>query len=359
MECSKLFDKLNDEAWDDSARIDASIDELLLHPIDLRNAFSIRTASGDSTPASLCGLSERRTYHKSYHNLKNRLQLEHTKVLYPRPFEKSAEHEKKLDSTIASLSDAQFDVFFKVLASSPDSRHRMYLGICAMLPRDLEALQKEQTDRLSWKSDLAAQHPSQWAFPPSLQQHNSDASTAFPNEMLQFQPQENWNAVAFPQPLQPHDPDAETSNVINETPPQARPRESWNTVDLSFSIDDVDGAAGLLLQIALNMEEAGFDPNVSNVELLQRFASLCDTVSNQLVVKWLSKWPLVWDGIDEFTLDLENAYGPDGCYLPTERWLKMLNSYRNATPPVFKVKAPTKELTREAYVAFGLGFFVN
>ncbi|KAL9128196.1 MAG: hypothetical protein Q9175_007578, partial [Cornicularia normoerica] len=299
--------------------MDASVDELVSHPIDLNDAFVIRTASGEEARTSLCGLSDLTTYAKTYHCLKLRLELENSRVIYHLPFEGSIEHQWKLESVIASLSDAQFNTFVKILACSPPTRHRMYLGICAMLPRDLVALQEARADRLSEASNHAAQENSPWAFPQVLRP-------------------------------QIHD-DAPSGNYIEIPPADSQDRKS---IHLSFSIDDVTGAADLILQIALNMEEAGLYMDVSNIELLQRFARLSDTVSRQLTMKWMGKWPVSWQGIDEFTLDLRKAHGPDGVFLPSKKWLAGLNRYRNATPIMFKIRAPTKELEKETYDSFGL-----
>ncbi|KAL9065265.1 MAG: hypothetical protein Q9161_008344 [Pseudevernia consocians] len=128
--------------------MDLTIDELISHPSISSEPFNIRTASGDKEPISLAGLSNQSTYPKTYHCFKLFLEPEGTKVIYDSPFEANVEHQTILESVLASLSDAQFDALVKILACSLAPRHRISLGICAMLPQDLEALQKSEADRV-------------------------------------------------------------------------------------------------------------------------------------------------------------------------------------------------------------------
>ena len=116
----------------------------------------------------------------------------------------------------------------------------------------------------------------------------------------------------------------------------------------------MEGASDLLLKIAINMAQSGLDLETTNIELLQRFASLSRIISKQLTRKWAGKWPLEWQEIDEFTLDLRNAYAPDGVFLPSKEWLEWLDKYRFYTPSVFNIRAPNKELKTMALNAFGI-----
>ena len=276
-----------------SAQLDASIDELISKPINLKEVFTIRTASGDKIAASLCGLPINNTFTKTYQVLKSKLEAKDCMDICDLQ-ECVKEQKKQLEAVLASLSNAQFWVFVDILAGSPRARHRMYLSICAMVPGDLEDMQK-------------------------------------------IYPQHAWNAPvpspsAFPmtQPVNVHDPEPKPDGMVHH--PDGR-----HCLYISFSIDDVDGARDLLVKIAQNMSKIGLDPGSCNTLLLQQFASLSQTVSNQLLRKWALKfkWPESWKGIDEVTLDLRRAYAPDGIYLPTVEWLEKLKESRDATPSVF------------------------
>ena len=267
-------------------------------------------------PASLNGLPIAMTYPKTYRLLKAHLAKEQCKDIYDMQTEAHTDHQTKLESVLASLSDAQFEKLAKILACSPKPRHRMYISICAMLfPQDLATLQ-----------DLQAYH-------------HSGASNLAPAELspLAFQ--------AAPSPT------ASTTKLHENQ--QAQPK-SWNSICITFSTDDVDGAGDLLLKTALHMHRLGLDLRSTNILLLQRFASLSNVISHQLLRKWESKWPLDWQAIDEFTLDLRRAYAPDGVYLPREEWLHDLSRHGRFAPTVFRVLAPTEDLEMEAYNAFGI-----
>ena len=297
--------------------MDLTIDELISHPSISSEPFNIRTASGDKESISLTGLPTKSTYRKTYHTLKVFLELQGTKVKYDSPFEASVEHRNKLESVLAHLSDAQFQALVKILACSPAPRHRMYLGICAMLPGDLDALLESEADRLGWLStDPAVQKPS----PPA-------------NHLLH--PQIPCELAYDPEAVRIHN-------------------QSRNAVLLEFGIGDVDGARDLLLKIILYLKDAGSGMNPLNVEVLQRFASLSELVSRKLIVTWMGKWPLTFGSTDAFTLELRRAYGPDGVFLPTMEMLKEVGQYRDATPAYFKVNIPTEESAEALYEAFGL-----
>lgn len=229
------------------------------------------------------------------------------------------DHQEKLERVLASLSDTQFDILTKILACSPRARHKMYISICAMsFPQDLELLQNLRAYRHSAASNLT---------PPK---HSPVAFHAFPRSTL----------------------------PLAESDKTQQPRsESWKSLCVTFSTDDVDGAEDLLLKIALHMRQSGLHLNSNNIFLLQRFASLSRTISDQLLRIWKSKWPLDGRTVDELTLDLRNAYAPDGVFLPSKEWLQTLNQHRNSEPTVFRILAPTKEAEAETYSAFGVVLF--
>lgn len=229
------------------------------------------------------------------------------------------DHQAKLERVLASLSDAQFETLARILACSPKPRHQMYISICAMLfPQDLEMLQDLRAYRHSGAFNLT---------PPEL---SPVAFQAIPRSNL---------------PLSKSD----------KTP---QPRsETWKSLCITFSTDDVDDAGDLLLKIALHMRQADLHLDSANILLLQRFASLSHTISNQLLLKWMSKWPLDGQTVDELTLDLRKAYAPDGVFLPSKEWLQTLNQHRDSEPTVLKILAPTKELEAETYSAFGVMIF--
>ena len=291
--------------------MDASVNELLSHPINLDGVFTIRTASGDTERASPDGLPSTATYPKSYQLLKIRLAQEQCRDIYDIESETHDKRQRKLDNVLAHLSDAQFEEFVRILARAPIPRHRMYLGICATLPRDLVAWQEIQESPQTGALILSP--------------------------------------LAFPIAQYPHGPTSRWDELQHRPP-------GWKSRFVFFSIDDVDGAQDLLLKIALDMHESGLDLGSANIILLQRFASLSDTISSQLKLKWMSKWPMDWHGFNEFTLDLRRAYAPDGVFLPSNKWLGELNRYRNAAPAVFRILAPTPEIQTEAYAAFGYSF---
>ena len=51
----------------------------------------------------------------------------------------------------------------------------------------------------------------------------------------------------------------------------------------------------------------------------------------------MGKWPLIFESVDAFTLDLRKAYEMDGVFLPTREMLKEVGKYRNVTSAYFKV----------------------
>ena len=217
------------------------------------------------------------------------------------------ENEEKLEAVLASLSDAQFEVFVQILTSSQRARHRMYLSICAMVPSELEDMQ-----------ELYAQRERDQPVPSLL-------------------------TFSVTQPIDVNDPKPKLEGIWQLQPNGPR------CLHLSFSIDDVDGARDLLVKIAHRMAQSGLDPYSSNILLLQQFASLCQTVSKQLLRTWelKCKRPESWKGIDEVTLDLRRAFAPDGIYLPSEEWLQNLKESRDAKPRVFTILVPRAELEEE------------
>lgn len=229
------------------------------------------------------------------------------------------DHQAKFERVLSSLSDAQFEMLARILACSPRPRHQMYISICGMLfPQDLEVLQNLRAYRHSGASNLT---------PPEL---SPVAFQAFPRS--------NHPPAKLDKTQQPRS-------------------ESWKSLCITFSIDDVDGAGDLLLKIALHMRQSGLDLDSTNILLLQRFASLSHTISNQLLLEWMSKWPLDGQTVDELTLDLRKAYAPDGVFLPSKEWLQTLNQHRDSAPTVLRILAPTKELETETYSAFGVVVF--
>ena len=251
-------------------------------------------------PASLCGKPKKSTFAKTYDLLRTHLETVHCMDICDFQ-ECEMEQVEKLESVLASLSDVQFLVFVKILASSQRVRHRLYLSICALVPGELEDMQ-----RIYQQHALDAPVPSPFAFPMT-------------------------------QPMSDHDPKPKPEGMGLDR------SDGRRSLNISFNIDDVDGARDLLVKIAHKMSKTGFDLSSSNIILLQQFASLCQTVSKQLLRKWelKFKWPESWKEIDEVTLDLRRAYAPDGVFLPTAEWLQNLKETRDATPRVFIILVPT------------------
>ena len=273
-------------------------------------------------PASLCGLPATTTYLKSYDVLKHKLKQQKCQGMCDIQSEIGIEWQTKLERFLNALSDQQFETLARVLASSPEPRHRMYLGICAMLPRDVELLQNRRAFRQAGKLIL-----------PPLPASSS---------MTLLIPQ--WiHRIGFT-PLS-------TIDQVQES----RSRNG-KSVYVSFSIDDVPGAEDLLLTIALRMQTCGFDlnDNFNTLQTLQRFAGLLSIVSKKLILKWMAKLRLERQGVDQITLDLRKAYLPDGIFLPKHAWLQISKMCRSAGPIVIKILAPTKELETELYTEFGI-----
>ncbi len=128
---------------------------------------------------------------------------------------------------------------------------------------------------------------------------------------------------------------------------------------MAFGASDVPGAEDLLLSALLGLPDPGSGFDHMTLILLQRFAALARVVASRLRLAWLGKWPVDWAGIDQFTLDLRGAYGPDGVYLAGKRWLEGLGRLRNRRTGVFRVVGPSEELEREAYEAFGVEGFAG
>ena len=307
------------KTWDASAQMDASIDALVSYHYNHQGAFDILAATtGEPEPASLYGLPNQATYPKGYQFLKQRLQREKCSLIWDLEAEIDPEHRRKLESELASLSDAQFDMLVRVLAFAPVARHGLYLIILASLPRDLGVLRDVHACRQSGATNFA--HPLPWERQIARQ-------------------------LLFPK----HITVPATADEAQQQP-LSRPK----SLHLTFSIDDVDGAADLLLKMALR-RDAEQSYYHGNVDLLHQFALLSRTVASQLCVKWMGRWPVNWEGIDEFTLNLLTAYGPDGIFVPTKQWLQGLNRMRNATPKVFRILAPNREMETNAYGVFGVG----
>lgn len=90
------------------------------------------------------------------------------------------------------------------------------------------------------------------------------------------------------------------------------------SIHLSFTLYDLHGAADLLanVQIALREENGGSEP--SNIDILERFATRCDSYSDQLADIWKAKFYAIASlNLTVLTLDLRDAYGPDGVFLPS------------------------------------------
>ncbi len=259
---------------------------------------------------SLLGLSNVSTSPKTYNLLKRCLQQEKSEFICESPFASSVEHQNKLDSVIASLSDAQFHVLTRMLACSPPPRHLIYLGICAMLPQDLQALQGSEAIHLATGVPEFAKQ--KYLYPANKYLHQKIPS--------------NYG---------------KRTQVLRH-----------NRI-YTWSIDDVPGARDLLLKTVLYLKGVGSGMNASNISVLQRFASLSETVSRELTRRWSGKWPLIWKGIDKITLDVTSAYGPDGVFLPTAEMLQVLNRDRDATPFGFRIIAPTEVPERMLYEACG------
>ena len=195
---------------------------------------------------------------RTYHSLKIHVQLGRSKIWHQRPFGNNVEHERKLESTIAPLLDAQLRELAKVLANSPDSRHRTYLASAQCCPETWKCCRQSRRTA-SWKnlSDLLVQDSSSWASSQILQQRDPHAPAATTNETLRAQFQASWSSFALPHTLQQHDSGAETDSD-NETQ-QTQLRNNWKSVYLSFGIDDIDRAASLLLKIVRTTLAAGLN----------------------------------------------------------------------------------------------------
>ena len=251
-------------------------------------------------PASLCGLPERTTYAKTYQFLKSNLAFYNS--VHICDIQKcETRNQEKLETVLASLSNTQFQTFVNILTISQRARHRMYMSICAMVPSELEDMQT--------------------IYAPSRRNEPVPSLFAFP----------------LPPIINANDPKPKPEGITQLQP------DGRLCLHISFMIEDVDGARDLLVKIAHKMSQSGSDPYSSNILLLQQFASLCQTVSKQLLRRWelKYKWPESWKGIDEVTLDLRRAYAPDGIFLPSEDWLQNLRESRDATPGVFTIWAPT------------------
>lgn len=297
----------------------------------MNGVFTIITASGGKEHVNLRDPNSphSHSYFKNYWLLRTRLMLEEYQGIVDVEREVSVEHQMQLNLFLNELSDAEFELFVKILVSSPTPRHRLYLGICAMLPSDLGMLRYFASRHREGLFDFHVPPQLDFLAPPGLYSMT-------------------LHVPRFPFPPSP-------TAAVREIP-EAQSR-SRREVHVSFSVEDVDGAADLLLKIALNTQESGLDLRVATLVLLQRFASLARTVSQQLSLKWMSKWPLDWEGVDHFTLDLRKAYAPDGTYIPSKEWLEGLNRVRNVRPGLLSILAPTKEAEADAYNAFGIDIF--
>lgn len=78
--------------------MDASVNELLSHPINLDGVFTIRTALGDTERASLDELPSTATYPKSYELLKIPRAQEQCRDIYDIESETHDERQRKLDN---------------------------------------------------------------------------------------------------------------------------------------------------------------------------------------------------------------------------------------------------------------------
>ena len=284
-----------------------SIDELVSVPVLALNGFTARTASGDIQRVSLGGLASQSTFEKTFQRLKLSLLTRGCWDIVDVRLE-GLDHHERLERVLASLSDAQFNMLVWIMASSPVPRLHYYLGICAMVPRDVDVLIRFETQRPSGRFMLPRPADS----PVALRTTPiSDAPAVGSGGMLQGQ------------------------------------HLRWNSVYISFSIDDVDGAADLLVKTMRARPS-------NNIGHLQRFAILSLIVSKQLRHKWARKWPTEWKEIDSLTLDLRKAFAPDGVYLATAEWLQNLNRFRTAAPIVCRILAPTEYLRTQAYYALQL-----
>lgn len=239
----------------------------------MTDAFLLRTASADTVSTCLHGLSDLSTYPKLWKYLKFRLELEDFRHIsehtYKFLFVNSVEHERKLDSVLASLSDAQFNRYVRILVCSPKERVQTYSEICAMIPQDLDKLQEAQADRLSEGFNLAAEELSPSAF----------------------------------QVLQQHAPTPRFEGILHS--------RSENSIHHTFIIDDVPGAADLLFRLVIAMKGPGPDAGSFSariIELLHVFANLSRTLDQQLKSQWVDKWPpLARSGVEEFSAGCEES----------------------------------------------------
>lgn len=108
---------------------------------------------------------------------------------------------------------------------------------------------------------------------------------------------------------------------------------------LAFSIDDVPGATDLHRNSESAMQQP--DGSIDNLKVLGHFAYLSDIKSRELPTIWWYKFSAIcWLALDSLTLDMRNAYGPDGEFLANADWVRTLPWFRKGVPPKFTILTP-------------------
>jgi hypothetical protein len=104
-----------------------------------------------------------------------------------------------------------------------------------------------------------------------------------------------------------------------------------------------------------SVTDANGNLELSATELLERFTSHCHDTSRELTTIWRAKFSaMTFLALNELTLDLRRAYGPDDVFLPCGDWIQTLSSFWYGLPAKFTILAPTAELEAEVRQAFGV-----
>jgi len=99
---------------------------------------------------------------------------------------------------------------------------------------------------------------------------------------------------------------------------------------------DVQSAVDLHHNIKVGTQkECG---QVNNIKLLEWFAHTSDEVSWQLFKNWWHKvWVVCHLALDELTLGLNDAYGPDKVFLTNTDWVHTSSWFKHGMPRKFNV----------------------
>lgn len=116
-------------------------------------------------------------------------------------------------------------------------------------------------------------------------------------------------------------------------------RMNIKAVYLSLSIHDVPGAANLhnYLKFAMQREHGYTD----NLKILGHFAHYSTLRSQDLQCTWWYKFSAVCRlGLHDLTLDIRDAYGPDGEFLANADWVSTLTWFWHGVPENFTILTP-------------------